>query len=247
MARVCLVGGEVPIEEVADGLWEFLGEEVVVVKVAHGVEGVVPLGEHLCSKVVGDADGHDPEVADHGIGAPAADELDGAGVDFGAEESSCSPRTEAVRCDFVCGDASQVFDTSGSPAQSVGDFRCGDSAAFSIGGCVGVERGIRRVVVFTQVGDAALAGTDRAELGVAAAAMSYCFASHSILLVSEFETHATDGWVIHVIQRGCERRDDTFDSSRAGVVGGQEADVLHAEGGASAFGTGGLSVFPWSA
>ena len=40
------------------------------------------------------------EVADHGIGTPAADKLDGAIVYFGAEECGGAAGSETVGCDF---------------------------------------------------------------------------------------------------------------------------------------------------
>ena len=50
-----------------------------------GCEGVGAVAEHEASVVSVVGGGGDPEVAEHGVGFPAAQELDVVGVDAGAE------------------------------------------------------------------------------------------------------------------------------------------------------------------
>ena len=59
-------------------------------------EGVGAMVKHTLGEVLGVNVGLDPEVAEHGVRFPTAKELDGILVNVGAEESSCSPRSETA-------------------------------------------------------------------------------------------------------------------------------------------------------
>ena len=59
-------------------------------------EGVAAVVEHLAGEGKGELHGLSPKVKEHGVGAPAADKLDGGDVDVCAEHGGGPARAEAT-------------------------------------------------------------------------------------------------------------------------------------------------------
>ena len=77
----------VGVEEPGDGGRELLREEVDCIRsVGSWSKGEAPMFKHAVRVVMGVGRGLDMEVAEHGVGAPLAQELDSVGVGSGTEE-----------------------------------------------------------------------------------------------------------------------------------------------------------------
>ena len=63
----------------------------------------------------------DPEVPEHGVQFPAAEEHDGIAVDVGAEEGGGPARAERAGRHLVGVDAGDGVDVSGSVPEGIGD------------------------------------------------------------------------------------------------------------------------------
>ena len=74
------------------GWWGLAGQAVGLVR-ARG-EGEGPMVEHLLSQAGCGCGCLDAEVAEHGVGVPAAEEADDIRIYLGAEEGGCTPRAE---------------------------------------------------------------------------------------------------------------------------------------------------------
>ena len=84
-------------------------------------EGVGAMVQHLLGVVVGYRGGLDAEIAEHGVGFPATEELDGVLVNASAKEGGRSPWAKGAGRDEVEGHASVVFDGLGGVTEGVGD------------------------------------------------------------------------------------------------------------------------------
>ena len=84
-----------------------------------GMEGVGAMVQHLLSIVVGMRGGLDAQVAEHGIGFPSSEELDGVFVDASIEESSGTTRAQGAGTDHEGVDASGGFDFGRRMAKSI--------------------------------------------------------------------------------------------------------------------------------
>jgi len=85
------------------------------------VEGVGAMVQHLLRIVVGDGGGLDAEVAEHGIGFPAAKKLDGVTVDSGTEEGGGTAWSKGASTDEGWFDSRGGFNFFGGVTEGVGD------------------------------------------------------------------------------------------------------------------------------
>ena len=101
-------------------------------------KGVGAMVQHLLGVVVGDGSSLDAQVAEHGVGFSAAQELDSIFVDAGAEEGSGPSRAKGAGREKVKGHAGFVLDGLGGVTQGVSDMSrwCGVPRAVV---CVRVE------------------------------------------------------------------------------------------------------------
>ena len=95
---------------------------------------VVPMVQHVLGISVGDGGGLDAEVAEHGIGLPAAKEADGVGVNVGTEEGGGASWPEGTGGDLIGGDPGLMFDHLGGMAKGVGDVLSLDGVPAALGG-----------------------------------------------------------------------------------------------------------------
>ena len=86
-------------------------------------EGESASVEHTLREVVGVGVGGHSEVAEHGVGLPAAEKLDDVRVDAGAKQGCGAARAEAPGAEQERIDAGEVLDVDGGMAQGVGDER----------------------------------------------------------------------------------------------------------------------------
>ncbi len=87
----------------------------------------------------------DTEVAEHGVGAPAPEKLDGIWIDVGAEEGGGPSRTQGATGDQRRRDPSFLFNKGGSMPKSIGDEPRRDIVPLLVVRIqVVMERGIRR-------------------------------------------------------------------------------------------------------
>ena len=68
-------------------------------------KGIGAMGEHTAAEVPYEGKGLGMQVAKHGVGAPAANQPDGVGVDAAAEEGQGATGAEAAGIDIVGGKA----------------------------------------------------------------------------------------------------------------------------------------------
>lgn len=135
-------------EDVGEGHWRFLGKgHVGRGGEGTGGEGVGAMVKHLLRKVVGVDVGLDAQVAEHGVGFPAAQQLDGVLVDVGAEESGGSAGAEAAGGQECWVDAECVVEVVCAVPEASSD-PLGRHGSEFVGGVVVVaESGIRWCVV----------------------------------------------------------------------------------------------------
>lgn len=104
--------------------------------------------EHASGVVGGVGVGLHTEVAEHGVGSPAAEELDGVLVHPGAEEGSGPTRSEAAGGQVFGIDAGDVADGGGSVTEGVRDPRRVDvSSRLGAGRVIGADRSVGRSTV----------------------------------------------------------------------------------------------------
>ena len=107
-------------------------------------EGVVAMGEHGLSEVVGGEGRLDPKIAQHGVGLPAAQELDGVRIDVGAKEGRGAARAQGAGRDCLRRDAGNILHGSGSVLKGVLDVFGGDAPDLAGGAVIElVERAVR--------------------------------------------------------------------------------------------------------
>lgn len=92
-----------------------------VMVVGVGSEGVVAGTEHQLGEVRVVGVGGNTEVAEHGIGLPAAEQLDDVGVDVGAQKGCGATRAEAAGTEQARVDAGGGGERRGGVAEGVGD------------------------------------------------------------------------------------------------------------------------------
>ena len=110
-----LVSVELFVREESSYGWGSLLRSPTVL-VGSGVKCEVAAVEHSLRVVVGVSGGLDSEVAEHGVGLPSAEELDGVGVDIGAEQGSGPAGSERARANEMRGDTSLFLERFGAPA-----------------------------------------------------------------------------------------------------------------------------------
>lgn len=169
------------VDEVRRGLQRD-GQARRSIVVGEGSEGVGASGEHGLSEVVGVGESSDSEVAEHGVGLPAADELDGVGVDVGAEERGGAARTEAAGGELVWVDACVRHQLAGGVLQGVGDQPRSGIAALPTAIPEGVDGSCRRGVVRPEMRADACKGFARAKLGVVGGLVRDLLAADGVLL-----------------------------------------------------------------
>ena len=179
------------VDEVRRGLQRD-GQARRSIVVGEGSEGVGASGEHGLSEVVGVGESSDSEVAEHGVGLPAADELDGVGVDVGAEERGGASRTEAAGGELVWVDACVRHQLAGGVLQGVGDQPRSGIAALPTAIPEGVDGSCRRGVVRPEMRADACEGFARAKLGVVGGLVRDLLAADGVLLVGESERGLSD-------------------------------------------------------
>ena len=85
------------VKKPGDGGRELLREQVDGVRcVGSWREREAPVFEHALGVVLGVGGGLDAKVAEHGVRAPPAEELDGVGVGSGTQEGGGAARPEAT-------------------------------------------------------------------------------------------------------------------------------------------------------
>ena len=128
----------------------------------------------------------DAQVPEHGVRFPAAKEHDGICAGVGTEEGGGSARPKRAGREERGGDAGLVFEGGSGVAESVGD-----EGAFGVvpASGYGVEVPVNRVgwlgARSAQAQGDASECLRRAQVWVLVWSVSYLFASHSVLLVSE--------------------------------------------------------------
>ena len=220
------------------GGWSLLRKRMRFVVGTRG-EGVGAVVKHLLGQMMRVGGGLDPQVAEHGIGLPTAEELDVVFVDTRTEEGSGPTWAQRAAAQQVGFNASVRLDALSSVAQGVGDECRVDRVPLLVEGIeVAVER---RVLVRAMLAGSShkagecLGGT---ELGVGCCDVADSFAAHGVLLVREGEAGIRDaGQDVLIIQRCRE----------GGVVGvvNLEADGAKLEGLRARFLRAGLKVFGW--
>ena len=85
------------------------------------VERVASVFEHFLGEIAANNMCLDAEVAEHGVGFPATEELDGVTIDVSTEESSRAARTQGPGGHQHRVDASEVADSRCCVTQGVGD------------------------------------------------------------------------------------------------------------------------------
>ena len=147
-----------------------------------------PGGRSEVTSHQGDGDGsHHAEAAEHRVGLPATDELDGFAVDSGAEECGSTAGAETATGDGIGGCASLLLDGGCADAETGGEGG-GRKGTFLHGVIAAVAEaiGIRNAVPL-EVECAACDSLARAKEWVVGGAMCDTLAFHRILLVSERE------------------------------------------------------------
>ena len=116
-------------------------------------EGVGAMVQHLLGVVVGYRGGLDAKIAKHGVGFPAAKELDSILVDASAKERGGPTRAKGAGREKVEGHAGLVLDRLGSVPQGVGDMSrwCFiPRAVVGVRIVIVVDRGVRIGLVFEE-------------------------------------------------------------------------------------------------
>ena len=116
-------------------------------------EGVGAMVQHLLGVVVGYRGGLDAKIAKHGVGFPAAKELDGILVDASAKKRSGPTRSKGAGGEKVEGHAGLVLDGLGSVAKGVGDvsrWRGVPRAVVGVRIVIMVDRRVRVGLVFEE-------------------------------------------------------------------------------------------------
>ena len=86
----------------------------------------------------------DPDIAQHGVGLPAAQELDGVRIDVGAKEGRGAARAQGAGRDCLRRDAGNILHGSGSVLKGVLDVFGGDAPDLAGGAVIKlVERAVR--------------------------------------------------------------------------------------------------------
>ena len=171
------------------------------VRGATGGEGEGAVVEHLVGEVPGMGGGGDAEVAEHGVGAPAAEKLDVVGVYLGAEEGGGATRAEAAGGDGGRSESREGLDEGGGVAQGVSNPRRGNAANRPVRTIERVDWCGGRGVVFPQVADEPGEGLARAEGEVTRGLVADSLTPHGVLLVSKREGGMRDATGVYVIQR----------------------------------------------
>ena len=84
-------------------------------------EGEGAVVEHALGELVGVDGGLDPEVPEHSVRFPAAEEHDGVTIDVGTEEGGGTAWSEGPGGEFLVGDPGGGFEGFGGVAEAVGD------------------------------------------------------------------------------------------------------------------------------
>jgi hypothetical protein len=158
--------------------------------------------QHLLGEVAGG--GLDPEVAEHGIRLPSAQELDVVGVDAGAQQGGGSAGAEGAGAEEVRRDARGRLEERGGIAEGVGDVLRLDRVPGLMSRVVivmRVYRGIGSGPIAAETEGYASERFGRAVERVRVGAVSHLFASHGILLVRKAQGRMSDALHKFVIQR----------------------------------------------
>ena len=145
--------------------------------------------------------GLDAKVAKHGVGFPAAQELDSVLLDVGAEEGGGAAGPEGATGHIGGVDACDRLQETSRVPEGVGDEGRWDVVPFVVGGVVvTIDRSFACSACKDKSADDASEGFDGTECGVVVGTMSDALTFYCVLLVSEFEVplrSARDG--SHVI------------------------------------------------
>ena len=84
-------------------------------------EGEGAVVEHTLGELMGVDGGLDPEVPEHSVRFPAAEEHDGVTINVGAEEGGGTAWSEGPGGEFLVGDPGGGFECFGGVAEAVSD------------------------------------------------------------------------------------------------------------------------------
>ena len=199
--------------------------------------------QHLLCEPLGDWGGVGPEVSEHGVGTPSADEGDVVGSHIGAEKSGGPAWAEAAGRDLLGRDTGAVLDLLGGSAEEVRDLRRVDigslgfvAAASLVFGIVFVEGCGEGAAVVEDVLYPALESAGWAEMGVPAGKVGDLLSPDAVLLVSvgKGALRAPTHRVIQVLQFEGACRPTKGPPGREG-----ERNVRHGKGTATSWVRGG--------
>ena len=122
--------------------WCLLGQCVGILFLGFRMEGVVTVREHSFGRLASGLHGLQSKVAEHGVGLPAAQELDAIFVPVCTKEGGGPARAEALPCDFTRGDPRGVEDRFGSLSKTVCNVERGDMLGLGMAVIVGEQWGI---------------------------------------------------------------------------------------------------------
>ena len=146
-----------------------------------GGEREVAEMEHLWSERRGERGSLHVEIPEHGVGAPATDELDDVGVDAGAEEGHGTGRAQGARFHVAELEAKGLAVFGDGFTEESGD-RAYAKVMASATGVPRMEGGVRRGSILSKMKEATDDSEDRAEVGVSAASVANLFAGNGVLL-----------------------------------------------------------------
>ena len=130
----------------------------------------------------------DTQVAEHGVGLPAAKQHDGLSAYIGTEEGGRSARAEGACSDLSREDAGARFVQAGGVLEGVGDVgRFGGHEAARRSVKDSVKGAVGRSAVLSESPGDARQGFRRAEEGVRVSRVANPFAFDSVLLSDKFQ------------------------------------------------------------
>ena len=163
-------------------------------------QGVAAGLKHVGGELMGVGRGGDSEVAEHGVGLPAAQQLNDVGVDVGAEEHGGAAGTQAASAEQAGVYARACYEVACRVAQGGGD-GVGRDMALDV---VVVERGegsfgggVVLAEVSTEPGESFAGAKER----IVGGGVANLLASDGVLLVSKTERSPRDAGTVYVIQR----------------------------------------------
>ena len=154
------------------------------------MECVGAVVEHALGVVMRMDRGLDAEVAEHGVRFPATEELDGVGVNAGAEECGGAAGAERAGANEGGGYPGGGLKRLGRDTEGFSDFGGFGrvpAAVECVPVVVAVDGGVSGGAMPTEVLSDPAKGLCRAEDRIIGSAVANLFATHSVLLVKEFQ------------------------------------------------------------